>query len=237
MIISKMNLNDWSRKKYSQGGEDGVTQKIFELIGTTNKVAVEIGVQKGDECCSRILWEIEGWGKILFDDCHSDTTRNLRQVRVTPQNVLDLFIQSHVPMEPDFLGVDIDGQDFYVVHTILRKYKPRVLVVETNPTWGTEDKVVYWDHPIEEYWSYHGASLAAWHASLNPHYHLVCHEKGGINAFFVRAGLIDPGVISNYNELGLYCAHEGNLDNYRPYPADYPVLSSKEALELLNATI
>ena len=63
-----INLNDFRKKVYSQFEEDGITEKIFELVGTTNKVCVEFGVEDGMQCCSRILWENNGFKQILFDN-------------------------------------------------------------------------------------------------------------------------------------------------------------------------
>lgn len=68
-----LNLNDYRRKVYSQFGEDGITEKLFELVGTTNKVCVEFGTECGVMCCSRILWENNNFKQILFDmNCESE---------------------------------------------------------------------------------------------------------------------------------------------------------------------
>jgi hypothetical protein len=234
-----MNLNDFRRKEFSQNSEDGVTEKIFELIGTTNKVAVEIGVGDGGECCSRIMWQNHGFSPILMDKDSEHTERKLTKHFITPCNVLEILEGRGAPLEPDFLGVDIDSYDFYVVHTILKKYRPRLLVVETNPTFLTDDKVIKLDYPIESFWAYHGAGLAAWKNSLNHlGYYLVCHEWSGINAFFVRGHEIEAQ-IDNFDSISLFSPHEadgkpGKLENYAMYPPHFPILTSKEALELLN---
>jgi hypothetical protein len=40
-----MDLAESEKKVYSQNGEDGIIEKIFETIGTTNKTYVEFGVE------------------------------------------------------------------------------------------------------------------------------------------------------------------------------------------------
>ena len=52
-------MNCFEKKIFSQNGEDGITEKLIELIynGDNNKFFVEFGVQKGIECNTRILRE------------------------------------------------------------------------------------------------------------------------------------------------------------------------------------
>ena len=141
-----INLNNFRKKVYSQFEEDGITEKIFELIGTTNKVCVEFGTEKGTECCSKILWEDHGFTQILFDNKQENDEINLKKYHITINNVLDIFEENNVPAEPDFLCVDIDSYDFYVLHRILDKYAPRVMILEHNPTFLREDKVIKLDY-------------------------------------------------------------------------------------------
>jgi hypothetical protein len=226
-----MNLNDFGSKTFSQFKEDGITRKIFDLVGVTNKISVEIGVQSGSECCSKILWSTMGFKGLMFDNDHENKAINLHKAHVTIDNVLDLLKSHNVPLEPDFLGIDIDSYDFYVLHTILKVYTPRVLIVETNPFFELRDMVVKLNHKIAD--SYHGAGLFPWFETLNPRYNLVCHEKTGINAFFVRAGILDSNVIKDYNTTKLFnrCVE---MHNYPPHPSSYPVLTGKEALESIG---
>ena len=155
-----INLNDFRKKVYSQFGEDGITEKIFELIGTTNKVCVEFGVEDGTMCCSRILWEKHNFKQILLDNNHENKKINLKKHTVTVNNVIELFKENNVPDDLDFLCVDIDSYDFYVLSKIIEKYTPRVLVVETNPTFKKDDKVILLNHKLND-GAYHGASLKA----------------------------------------------------------------------------
>ena len=84
-----LDLARFEKKIYSQNGEDGVLQKIFTLIGTTNKYYVEFGVEDGRECNTRILRG--SWTGLLMDGGYEDLEINLHQEFITAENVVDLF--------------------------------------------------------------------------------------------------------------------------------------------------
>ena len=67
--IKKSNtnqLNQFYKKVYSQNGEDGAIEKIFQDIGFESKISVEIGAQ-WKECNSRNLIEKYKFRGILID--------------------------------------------------------------------------------------------------------------------------------------------------------------------------
>jgi len=51
--------------------------------------------------------------------------------KVTPDNILDLLQNNNVK-DGFYLSIDIDGYDFFVLDTILSKYKPNFIVSEIN---------------------------------------------------------------------------------------------------------
>ena len=63
----KMNLRNFEKKVYSQNGEDGIIEEIFNRIGTTNKFFVEFGIENGTECNTRHLLEDKGWQGLWID--------------------------------------------------------------------------------------------------------------------------------------------------------------------------
>lgn len=232
-----MILNDFKEQIYSQFGEDGITKKIFDIIGYTDKVCVEIGVESGIECCSRVLWEDYGFEKHLFDSNYENPELNLKRVTVTVDNVLDILKETNISETFDFLSVDIDSYDFYVVHKILSKYKPRVLVVESHPIFLDSDKVVLSDnlseYPKNGYHCY-GASSRAWFNSLKNEYDFVCHEESGINMFFVKKGIIQNDKITNINNFEkLYKQHE-HLKNYTSIDENCVTMTGVETLKNMN---
>tara|TARA_R110002074_G_scaffold205111_3_gene373458 strand:+ start:800 stop:1486 length:687 start_codon:yes stop_codon:yes gene_type:complete len=228
-----MNLNNFEKKVYSQFNEDGIIEQIFNLIGVTNKICVEFGVQTGSECCTRYLREAHNFDCRLFDNNYENLNINLKKETLTVDNVWDVFSKNDIPEDFDLLVVDIDSYDFYVLHKILQKYNPRVLLLETNPTFLNEDKVIMLDHRLND-GAYHGASLRAWYNSLNTKFDLVCHESNGINCFFTQKGILNSDIVDNINDVDKLHRQHQHLYNYKPYDSSFKILNSEEALKLVR---
>jgi len=145
----------------SQGREDEILARLFAEIGTTNRYAVEIGARDGmrgsNTCRLRVSHH---WTCLLLD--MNPGAPFVRQAFVTAENVNEVFAGHGVPPEFDLLSIDIDGNDFHVWRA-LAGYVPRVVVIEYNSTWGSDDSVVIPYRP-EHRWdrtNFYGASAAA----------------------------------------------------------------------------
>src|SRR5882762_10241106 len=57
---SPKRLNKFEFQSFSQHGEDGIIEEIFNRIGTTNKYFIEFGVENGIESNSTYLL-FKGW--------------------------------------------------------------------------------------------------------------------------------------------------------------------------------
>lgn len=125
------DLHRHERKEYSQNGEDGVIERLFEIVGVTNRWYVELGTESGDECNTRLLRE-RGWSGLLLDRDFENEAINLRRETITAENVNDVFAKRGVPDEFDLLSIDIDGNDYWVWKALAPRYRPRVVVIEYN---------------------------------------------------------------------------------------------------------
>lgn len=193
-------LNAYEARYYSQNGEDGIIAEIFRRIGTTNKFFAEIGVEDGSECNTANLLRHEDWSGILVEG-ESERAQRLRErfrqfprvktVRayVTVANVVDLFEAAEVPDEPDLLSVDVDGNDYWILQRLLGRYRPRVVIAETNPFYPPPALFVM-PYNAEHRWddtTYFGASLSSMVDLLaKSGYAFVAVECNVVNAFFVR---------------------------------------------------
>lgn len=192
---SEIDLTNFEEKVYSQNGEDGITKKLIELIydNPNNKYYVEFGVEDGSECITRILREKFNWTGLMMDGTNENPSINLKKEFITKENVVDLFKKHGVPNHINLLCVDIDGNDFYCLNQILKKYKCDIIVCEYNATHlPNEDKVIIYDN--EFLWdrtNYFGTSLGALNTLCKKYgYTLVYCDNKGVNSFFVNDEII-----------------------------------------------
>lgn len=206
-IDNEIDLSLSERRVYSQNGEDGVLEKIFELTGVTNKYYIEFGAYDGITASNiHNLRTNYGWFGLQLDGGFENHELNLKQEFLTAENVLDLFEKYQVPEEFDLISIDIDFNDFYLWNTICEKYHPRVIVIEYNATHlPDEDKVVVY-HPqfSGDGCNYFGASIKAFYnLGRSKGYSLVYADKGGVNLFFIRDDVIETSglVFKNVNNV------------------------------------
>jgi hypothetical protein len=111
--------------------------------------------------------------------------------RVTPGNVNELLPCHGGAGDIDFLSIDVDGHDYWLLQA-LAAASPRVLAVEYNALFGPTRAVTVPETPIPAGApkAYHGASLAALERlARSKGYRLVVCEDTGVNAFFLRDGV------------------------------------------------
>lgn len=191
-------MQEYERKVYSQQGEDGIIARIFDVIGTDTKIAVDIGAYDGRITSNVMNLEDAGWHAVKFEggdiaDTEEAKKNGVHKHWVTRENVAELLERYEVPHNFDFLSLDIDSIDYWVLEALLNAgYKPRAMVTEYNGTYGPVLPVIT-RYPIEpgKLWGdYYGASLAAFYYLLKDHgYRLIYCENEGVNAFWVRDDL------------------------------------------------
>lgn len=128
---------------------------------------------------------------------------DIKNEKVTAENIQQLFRKYNVPMNFDLLSIDIDYNDFWVWKSIV-DYSPRVVVIEFNSCIPPhESKVVPYDPDAT--WdgtNYFGASLLGLtKLGLQKGYTLVGCDSNGVNAFFCQTDLVSELNIKNIDEL------------------------------------
>lgn len=111
---------------------------------------------------------------------------------VSRENVNQLLESNGLTGDIDLLSVDIDGNDYWVWQA-LTVASPRVVVVEYNAAWGSQQAVVVpYDATFDRHehggpLKYYGASLAAFMRLANEKgFRFLMTEPSGVNAYFVR---------------------------------------------------
>lgn len=235
---------------FSQNGEDGLLLYIFSQIGATNRFFVEFGAG-GATSNTRNLSTQFGWSGVSFDGDESsiaemrelygrlsaaDATRTLsaETVWLSEETVKHQLSSYNIPTEFDLLSIDIDGIDYWLWRA-LEGFRPRVVVVEYNASLGPDATVAIpyerdfyrWNKKWHPAGWYYGASLSAWaELAKSKGYELIACESTGVNAFFVRADLLSPGLPVQTAAEAYYpdvrraaiASQQQQMDELKPFP-------------------
>lgn len=202
---AEIDLRSYEKKVISQHGEDGVIEKIFEVVGTASKYCVEFGADDGHYRSNTKILRDSGWTGLLLEGSHPDDLAiNLHQEFITAENICSIFHKYNVPHEFDFCSIDIDRNDWYVWRALAKEYRPRVVVIECAQVIdGNDDRVIIYDaNAMWDGSEYTGATLLALY-NLGRHlgYSLVYQEAAGVNAFFIRDDVIAELEVHNIRFL------------------------------------
>ncbi len=148
MVKTSTWLGEFAKNVTSQYGEDGIIEKVLEVIGPGDKWCVEFGSWDGKNCSNTFsLIDKKGYRAVLiegsskrfkdllktFDGKDKVITLNA-MVGFDRESSLDRLIEkTDIPTDFDFLSIDIDGNDYHVWQAI-EDYRPKVVVIEFNPT-------------------------------------------------------------------------------------------------------
>lgn len=148
--IAKENtwLKEFARNVTSQYGEDGIIEKVLEVINDNNKWCVEFGSWDGTKCSNTFdLIEEKEYSAVLiegnrkrFKDLVKTFEGNKKAILINTfvgfekENGLDMLLKTiEIPIDFDLLSIDVDGNDYHVWEAV-HAHKPKVVVIEFNPT-------------------------------------------------------------------------------------------------------
>lgn len=188
-------LLDFKYDRFSQHGEDGIIEKILEILPEKDRYCVEFGAWDGIAMSNtRNLIINKGYSAVLIEGDSAKFEELKRNYAENPNvitmnrfvgfgendNLDQILKDTPVPVDFDFLSIDIDGNDYHVWKAI-KKYRPKVVCIEFNHTVPTEVEFVQpADHSINQ-----GASLLSLvKLGKEKGYELVVTTL--VNAFFVK---------------------------------------------------
>lgn len=139
-------LYTFSDNVFSDNGEDGINQKIFEHLKIKDGVLLEIGAWDGfhSSNCANLWSKDKNFKSILIESTNRLDKRKLESqydnvecfnVLVNENNTLEKIIDEckFDVNEDNFLlcSIDVDGPDLEVANS-LGKYRPKILILEPN---------------------------------------------------------------------------------------------------------
>ena len=143
-------LESFQFNKFSQNGEDGIIQELLNRISlqtSLNRWCCEFGAWDGVHLSNTARLILEDDFKAVLIEGDPARIRDLQKnfpgdsvtkicSFVTPTGVTsieNILSRTMIPLDFDFLSVDIDGMDYWILES-LRKYKPKVICIEFNPS-------------------------------------------------------------------------------------------------------
>lgn len=199
-------LNKYEYQVYSQNGEDGLINEILRRLDINKGFFVEIGIQNGLETNTTYLL-MQGWkglwieaGNEYYDQIETTFRKELLSKDLTLsknfvncENIEALLDEHNIPLDFEVLSIDIDSNDYWIWKKI-QKYRPKVIVIEYNAFFPSEDNWVM-DYDPNKKWdssTVFNASLRSLNNLANEKgYQIVACSISGVNAFFIRKDLIN----------------------------------------------
>jgi len=191
---SNRRLSDFARNVTSQYGENGIIEKVLEVINKGNQWCVEFGSWDGKTASNTYdLIKSKGFSAVLieadkkrFNDLLKTFEGNYKVIPINAfvgfsetDNLDSILKKTPIPEDFDLLSIDIDGNDYHVWDAV-KQYRPKVVVIEFNPSIPTGVEFI---QPKDMSLSYGSSLLSITNLAQSKGYELVAVTK--VNAIFV----------------------------------------------------
>lgn len=216
----------YSRNITSEHGEDGVLKRIFEIIGTGARSCVELGALNGTHGSN--VWQLvknEGWRGVLIEADRTYFEKLQQEFFGTPgaecvnafvsfegsQSLDNIFSKTSLPKDFDLFSLDIDGNEYHLWDSLV-EYRPRVMLVEFNPS-IPNDIVFIQPRDMKVF---QGSSLRSFvELGKRKGYELVATNE--TNAFFVERELFSRFNIADNSIDALHMDHRYETKLFQLY--------------------
>lgn len=145
--MSFKNLNSFNKNIFSQFGEDGIIEEIFNRLGkNSDKHCCEFGAWDGEYLSNVYNLILNKNFKGILIESDPEKFKNLlnknnkniipinKLVSFEGKNKLDnILLEQNFEKNFDLLSIDIDGNDYHVFKEI-NEFKPKIIIIEYNPT-------------------------------------------------------------------------------------------------------
>jgi hypothetical protein len=198
--MQSAGLGRYRKDVFSQNGEDGVIEELFNRLGILTGWCCEFGAWDGKHLSNTYNLMQRGWNSVLIEGeptRFADLQRNFGAqqgntawllnefVAATGDRSLDrLLARTPIPADFELLSIDIDGDDYHVWDG-LDAYRPKAVVIEIDSSIPPgREQVPSRVRP--------GASFSSTlRVAARKGYKFVCHTG---NLIFVRGDLAPAGM-------------------------------------------
>lgn len=234
----------------SQNGEDGILQRLFDLIDDecSQRWCVDVGAWDGRHLSNTCSLLVDGNWKGILIEADAERFKDLKKLHEPRGNLclnvtvsgirdskgsLDVLLREHgprveLPDDFDFLCIDIDGADYWVwFHLLQSMFRPKIVCIEFNPSMPND--LIY--IPPNDDAVRHGASLAAL-VELGHRHSYVLVETTLFNAFFVDRALYDQFLYHEVPDTSIEALHEATMSTtlYQLYDGTIKLAGCKKLL-------
>ena len=253
-LRSRNGLISFARDTTSQNGEDGIIAEIFRNLPPLTRSTklkrwcVDVGAWDGKHLSntySLLVNNPEAWSGILIE-ADPARTADLQQLHLPLNNIcvtcnvscenigspnsLPSILKKSNPLLPksfDFISIDVDGTDYWLMSDLLQHYTPHVICCEFNPT--IPNDIIYIQPRSDNI--RHGSSLAALvELGTSMGYRLI--ETTVFNAFFVPMALYMAHFQTLVPDTSIEVLHETTMGTkmYQLYDGSLKLSGCKKLL-------
>jgi hypothetical protein len=170
-------------KDYSQNAEQAHILHYLDTIGIKQGHLVDLGAGDGYTMSNTRALLDRGWTGDLYDG-DPKGAKDVRKAWLTAETDFGRLITQR----PNFINLDLDGNDYWILLELLEIELPDLIVCEINPIFERHDAKVMpynaahqWDRTV-----YYGMSLAACEYVADGEGYTLAYLHAGINAFLLR---------------------------------------------------
>jgi hypothetical protein len=206
----------YSKNIYSQNGEDGIVEELLKRLNINDGWVCEFGAWDGIYLSNTFNLVKKGFNAIFIEGdsnkyndllCTVEKYKNITPINAfvdynDNENSLDnLLSKTNIPIDFDILSIDIDSYD-YQVWKSLKKYNPKIVIIEINSSIHTDDNLY-----INDSSKYNGTGFKpTFDLGIEKGYTFILHTG---NMFFIKNDLFDKLNIHYDSPLENFNTHWG----------------------------
>ena len=153
-----LDLLNYRKNVYSENGEDGILDKILEILNINEGYFVEFGAWDGKLGSNTYNLLSKNWKGVYIESLHDrylECVDNMKpygdRVKVLntaishldDDNKLDsILLKTSLPKDFDIVSIDIDGYDYFVWKNFI-EFKPKIVIIEVDSNIKDGDYQIY----------------------------------------------------------------------------------------------